>query len=91
MSQFRVGQMVVMGGVAGRGASAGRTYKVLSTVALPDGGCCYRIKSIAEASDRIVPESAIESGPTPFRVIGRLLRPLHQDLGPRPRPSGATR
>jgi hypothetical protein len=83
--------MVVIGGAIGPGAFAGRTYKVLSTVTLPDGGCCYRIKSIAEASDRIVPESALVSGPAPFRVIGRSPTPLRQDLGSRPRPGGSPR
>lgn len=91
MSQFRVGQMVVLGDASSSGSRAGRTYKVLSAVVLPDGKSCYRIKSIAEASDRVVPESALGSGPAPFRVIGRVLSPLRQDFGPWPKPGGAVR
>lgn len=91
MSQFRVGQMVVLG-VAGKlGSPNGRGYKVLSAVTLPDGSVSYRIKSIAEASDRIVPEGAIGAGPLPFRVIDRRTASVVQDLGSRPRPAGGGR
>jgi hypothetical protein len=91
MSQFRVGQMVVLGGAAKAGAPEGRSYKVLSAVTLPDGTSCYRIKSIAEASDRIVPEDAIEPGPPSFRVIDRPRFPFRQDLGSGPKPGGPLR
>ena len=66
-NKFRVGQMVVFGTEhAGRGEPARRVYKVLRTLLQPGGDCLYRIKSIAEASDRIVIESELQSHAVKF-------------------------
>lgn len=91
MPLFRVGQMVLFGGGSLPGTTAGRLYKVQSAIELPDGECCYRIKSISEASDRLAREDMLEPCPPPFRVVDRASAAIRQDLGPRPRPGGALR
>lgn len=72
--------MVVFGDPAQHGTTTGRCYKVLSTVDLPDGGWCYRIKSIAELSGRLASECTLEPRPAPFRLVAKA---LCQDLNPR--------
>ena len=91
MARFRIGQMVVFGERLNLGTISGRPYKVLSTIELPDGGFCYRVKSIAELSDRLVQERELEPRPSPFSVIARVPTSLFQDLGPRPKPRGPIR
>lgn len=86
MAKFRIGQMVVFGDPQKHGAIAGRLYKVLSTVDLPDCGHCYRITSIAELSGRLVQESALALRPAPSCVVASS---LNQNLNHRPRPHGS--
>lgn len=58
---YRVGQMVALtvDGPSGAESPGGRLYKIIQLLPAAWGGTCYRIKSIVEEADRIVPEASL--------------------------------